>query len=217
MKKPAAQTKPAAYPTLLTRIGALLEESRRSIVRAANCFMTATYWEVGRRIVEFEQGGKRRAEYGDELLERLSRDLTERHGRGFSRRNLQHMRWFYLAYPVEKIWQTLSAKSPDLIPLDIWQTASAESANQTILPTVSGESLPIRSTALSKSKSPIFQTLSEKIASVDWIEFLRTLAARFPLPWSHYVKLLTVKDENARRFYEDEALRGGWSVRQLDR
>ena len=51
MKKPAAQTKPAAYPTLLTRIGALLEESRRAVVRAANCFMTATYWDVGRRIV----------------------------------------------------------------------------------------------------------------------------------------------------------------------
>lgn len=76
MKKPATQPKPAAYPKLITGIGTLLEESRRSVVRAANCFMTATYWEIGRRIVEFEQGGKRRAEYGDELLERLSREIT---------------------------------------------------------------------------------------------------------------------------------------------
>ncbi len=62
----------------------------------------------------------------------------------------------------------------------------------------------------------IQQTPSAKFSSPDWVEFLRTLAARFPLPWSHYVKLLTVKDENARRFYEEEALRGGWSVRQLE-
>ncbi len=49
MKKLAAKTKPVAYPTLLTGIGALLEESRRAVVRVANCFMTATYWESKRR------------------------------------------------------------------------------------------------------------------------------------------------------------------------
>lgn len=50
--------------------------------------MTATYWEIGRRIVEFEQGGKERATYGDELLERLAEDLTARFGRGFARPSL---------------------------------------------------------------------------------------------------------------------------------
>ena len=181
---------PAAYPTLVSGIGALLEESRRAVVRAANCFMTATYWEVGRRIVEFEQGGKRRAEYGEELLERLSRDLTEQHGRGFSRPNLQRFRDFYLFHPFGNIRSTLSSKS---------------------LPS-------IRSTVSSEfHDAQIFHTPSEIITTGERVEFLRTLAARFPLPWSHYVKLLTVKDENARRFYEDEALRGGWSVRQLDR
>jgi hypothetical protein len=194
MKKPAARTKLVAYPVLLNGIATLVDESRHAVVRAANCFMTATYWEVGRRIVEFEQGGKKRAEYGTELLERLSRDLTERHGRGFGVVNLSHMKKFYLCWPVEKILQTPSEKS------------SAE-----ILPTASGESAPVYSAALSKSKSPILQTPSAKFTTGDWVEFLRTLAARFPLPWSHYVKLLTVKDENARRFYEEEALRGGWS------
>ena len=192
MKKPATKTKPIAYPKLLTGIGTLLEESRRSIVRAANCFMTATYWEVGRRIVEFEQGGKRRAEYGDELLERLSRDLTERHGRGFGVVNLSHMKKFYLCWPVAKILQTLSEKSSPGTELAIPQTASA------------------------KSMIPISATLSRNLPD-DTLSLLRTLAGRFPIPWSHYVKLLTVKDENARRFYEEEALRGGWSVRQLDR
>ena len=127
MKKLAAKTKPVAYPTLLTGIGALLEESRRAVVRAANCFMTATYWEVGRRIVEFEQGGKRRAEYGEELLERLSRDLTDRHGRGFGVVNLSHMKKFYLCWPVAKILQTLSEKSPTV---EILPTASGAQISQ---------------------------------------------------------------------------------------
>ena len=81
-RKPVVKVTPATYPTLLTGIGALLEESRRSVARAANCFMTATYWEIGRRIVDFEQGGKKRAEYGEELLKRLAVDLTAQHGRG---------------------------------------------------------------------------------------------------------------------------------------
>lgn len=106
MKKPATQPKAAAYPKLISGIATLLEESRRSVVRAANCFMTATYWEIGRRIVEFEQGGKRRAEYGDELLERLSRDLTERHGRGFSGTNLKK---------VSAVLPAQSQHSPDTV------------------------------------------------------------------------------------------------------
>ena len=189
MKKPAAQTKPAAYPTLLTRIGALLEESRRAVVRAANCFMTATYWDVGRRIVEFEQGGKRRAKYGEELLERLSRDLTERHGRGFSRQNLQNMRQFYVSFGPAQIRQTLSGKSPT-----------------NIRQTVSGKSKP-GSTEL---------TLSP--ASLELPFTLPELAEALPLPWSHYVSLISrTRSPEALDFYHTEALRGGWSVRQLDR
>lgn len=192
MKKPVVQAKPAAYPGLITGIGTLLEQSRRSVVRATNCFMTATYWDIGRRIVEFEQGGKRRAEYGDELLERLSRDLTERHGRGFGAVNLSHMKRFYLSWPTEKIFQTPSEESRPGSGVEIFQTLSA------------------------KSRVLISATVS-RIYPSDTLPLLQALAARFPLPWSHYVKLLTVKDEKARRFYEEEALRGGWSVRQLDR
>lgn len=107
-RKLAAKSSPVAYPTLLTGIGALLEESRRSVARAANCFMTATYWEIGRRIVEFEQGGKKRAEYGDELLKRLGADLSERFGRGFSKQNLERMRRFYLTLGTDWIASTLS-------------------------------------------------------------------------------------------------------------
>ena len=66
---------------------------------------------MGSRIVEYEQKGKNRAEYGEQLLARLADDLSLRFGKGFSRQNLQQMRLFFLAYPPVEICQTLSGKS----------------------------------------------------------------------------------------------------------
>ena len=99
------------YIGLVGDIGILLETARRTSVRAVNSVMTATYWEIGRRIVEFEQHGEFRAGYGEQLLKRLSADLTEQFGRGVSRHNLQRFRTFYRAFPPEKICATLSSKS----------------------------------------------------------------------------------------------------------
>ena len=86
------------YDRLISGISELLETARRASARAVNAVLTATYWEIGRRIVEFEQSGKPRAGYGEELLARLSKDLTAKHGRGFSRQGLQKMRAFYLGW-----------------------------------------------------------------------------------------------------------------------
>jgi hypothetical protein len=94
-KKPAA-TAPTTYPMLIGGIGQLLESARHITARAVNSLMTATYWEVGRRIVEFEQGGKKRAGYGEELLSQLAVDLTAQFGRGFSYTNLKKYRQFTL-------------------------------------------------------------------------------------------------------------------------
>lgn len=135
------------YRDILYGISELLETARRHASRAVNSIMTATYWEIGKRIVEHEQGGMGRAVYGSALLKKLAADLSSRYGRGFSERNLEQMRLFYQLWPIS-------------------QTASAKS---------------------------------------------------FPLTWSHYVRLISVEKEEARAFYEAEALRGGWSVRQLDR
>ena len=99
------------YLGLVQDLSGLLEEARRSSARAVNVVMTATYWEIGRRIVEFEQGGEPRAEYGTALLARLARDLAGRFGRGFSRPNLQRFREFYLQFPEKKICSTPSSKS----------------------------------------------------------------------------------------------------------
>lgn len=171
----------AGYDTVLTGMTELLESSRRTAARATNAIITATYWEIGRRIVEFEQGGKDKADYGKELVQRLGADLTLKFGRGFGWRNLYQMRSFYLAYP--EILQTVSAK----LDLDDSRAVSGIFSDNEIIRSVSGQSS------------------------------LQAIAACFPLPWSDYVLLLAVQNPEARAFYEAEALRGGWTVRQLAR
>lgn len=152
----ASKNKPAPrYDNILAGVIDLLENARRIAARAVNSIMTATYWEIGRRIVEVEQGGEVRAEYGEQVLEKLSQDLTARFGRGFSIRNLRSFRAFYSTYQIR-------------------QTASAEFTSS-------------------------------------------SLVKHFPLSWSHYVALLGVDNEQGREFYETEALRGGWTERQLRR
>lgn len=168
-------TEDGNYAVFLSGLSGLLDLARRTSARAVNGILTATYWETGRRIVEFEQGGEARAAYGEGLLPRLAQDLTARYGRGFSRQNLQQMRSFYLGWPIR---QTPSGKFEA-------EAATGES-------TCSDPVLPVQLDVLA-------------------------LAAAFPLPWSHYVRLLSVQNLQARRFYEAEALRGGWSIRQLDR
>ena len=86
------------YGPLLIGISELLDQARRMSARTVNNILTATYWEIGRRIVEYEQRGKARAEYGEATLAELSQDLTAKHGRGFSKRNLEQMRAFYLGW-----------------------------------------------------------------------------------------------------------------------
>jgi DUF1016 N-terminal domain len=82
------------------QIRQILAEARSRAWQAVNAAMVAAYWEVGRVIVEEEQQGKSRAEYGRHLLQELSRRLSAEFGKGFDRTNLQQMRNFYLAYPI---------------------------------------------------------------------------------------------------------------------
>jgi predicted nuclease of restriction endonuclease-like (RecB) superfamily len=95
------------YNNLLANIGNILEEGRKQAFYAVNSILVKTYWGIGKGIVEYEQEGKERAEYGSALLDSLSRDLKQRYGKGFSRRNVLDMRRFYLNYPN---WQTVSAE-----------------------------------------------------------------------------------------------------------
>ena len=95
------------YIEVLTSVSGLITEARRLSARAVNTVLTATYWEIGRVMVEYEQKGKLRARYGDRLLEKLSEDLTKTFGKGFSLRNLRNARSFYVGWPIR---QTVSAE-----------------------------------------------------------------------------------------------------------
>ena len=106
----SALSQSAPYQAVFGDVSKIIDAARESAARSVNAAVTAAYWLIGRRIVEFEQSGEKRAEYGTALLETLTEDLTERFGRGFSRQNLQNMRLFYLAHPPERILQTVSGK-----------------------------------------------------------------------------------------------------------
>lgn len=95
------------YNKLLVNIGLSIETARSNAINAVNAQLVKANWEIGRHIVEFEQEGNERAEYGSELLTRISKDLQQKYGKGFGRRNVLDMRRFYIAY---QKWQALPAK-----------------------------------------------------------------------------------------------------------
>ncbi len=163
---------PESYENIRSGIVELLQAARSAAARNVNSIMTATYWEIGRRIVEEELRGEDRADYGEQLVEQLAKDLSRQFGRGFGKINLWRMRAFYRDWSEGQILSTLSKES--------------------------------------------FKSLSRNsMATIPSVA--SSLSANFPLPWSAYVRLLAVKRPDARKFYETEALRSGWSVRQLDR
>lgn len=91
-----------SYRNLLTDIGQLLQQARQQVASAVNTTMLTTYWTIGQYIVEFEQQGNERAEYGSDLINRLSHDLTERYGKGFSKSNLLYIRKLYITFPISE-------------------------------------------------------------------------------------------------------------------
>jgi len=173
-KKQTVGHKAADYENVLSDVVELLNVARRASARVVNSLMTATYWEIGRRIVEHEQAGQRRAGYGEEVVVKFSKDLTQRFGRGFGPAQVAAMRQFHLTFPLPDNFQSVIGKSE-------------------ILQSVIGKT------------------------SANALERLNPVARAFPLPWTHYVRLLRVKNSHAREFYTRESLVGGWSVRQLDR
>ncbi len=92
---------------LLSSIRELLVSSRNQLIRSVNTAMVQTYWQIGKLIVEDEQNGNTRAEYGKQVLANLSKELQQEFGKGFDTRNLRYMRSFYLTYP---IWNTVCSE-----------------------------------------------------------------------------------------------------------
>ena len=95
------------YERLINNIGNSLTKARENVYKSINYELIKSNWDIGMHIVEYEQNGKLKSEYGSELLSSLSRDLSKKYGKGFSKSNLYLCRQFYIEYP---IFQTVSGK-----------------------------------------------------------------------------------------------------------
>jgi predicted nuclease of restriction endonuclease-like (RecB) superfamily len=178
--KPAGVNAVSGSPPLFSRVREILDAARVGLARTVNTTQVAANWLIGREIVEEEQRGQRRADYGTKLLAELSARLNAEFGRGYSVDNLEAFRQFYLDFP-QLISDTVSRKLmlPPALPL---QTNSETSSR-------------------------------ESSGSTDWHPGELSPS----LSWSHYRQLLRVTRPEARAFYEIEAIRNAWSVRELQR
>jgi hypothetical protein len=105
MKKLKKTVQPQSYNKLIAGIGEILSKGRQRAYVVVNNILVETYWQIGWYIVEYEQQGRRKVEYGSKLFDKLSKDLKTRYGKGFNRSNLIYIRLLYLKYPKS---QTLS-------------------------------------------------------------------------------------------------------------
>jgi hypothetical protein len=99
MKPILPQDDPQLAP-LIDELGELIRQARQKVLRAVDTLQVQACWQIGRHIIEFEQGGAERAAYGARLLASLAKELTARFGKGFDERNLRHMRDFYLKFSI---------------------------------------------------------------------------------------------------------------------
>ena len=208
-KKPnvVAKSKARSLAPLITEVRGLITAARNTAASTVNTLQVLTNFEIGRCIVEHEQQGEHRAEYGAELLKALSAHLTEEFGKGFSKRNLEYMRTFYL----------------------LWQNR-AEQIAQPLVAQFDSDRNPRQTTG----KPAIIEIVQPLVAQFDSDRNPRQAAAKsaqaklpqpaiaeshppFPLSWTHYLVLLTIKDTDERSFYEIEAASQNWSVSELRR
>lgn len=153
---------------LISQIKTLLIDARNQVIQSVNTRMVHTYFTIWQLIVEHEQQGKEKAEYGAKTLKYISQELSKEFDKWFSVTNLKLMRSFFITY----------SKS---------QTVSDQFKKQ--------------------------QTISAKSIKTSKSE---TLSSKFTLSWSHYVLLIRL-DEQERDFYETEATKNNWSLRELKR
>jgi predicted nuclease of restriction endonuclease-like (RecB) superfamily len=186
------------YAALVKAIHSATAQMQGRAAMAVNQALVLRNWLIGAWILDFEQHGKDRAKYGENLLETLAKDLSVN---GLEIRNLRNCRLFYSTYP--QIRQTVSAEL--LARPDLGDTVSRIPA---ILSPVSAKQ---PSPEFIATAHPIRQTLSAELLSPLSPEALLRLS------WSHLVELIAIDDPWKRAFFENECLQANWSVRQLRR
>ena len=204
--KNAGSKRSGRKPSLFARVAALVEEARQKVATVANIAQVYTNYEIGRQIVEEEQGGKRRAGYGEQLLIDLSQKLTSRFGRGWSAENLRKMRLFFLMY--SEIHNSVVEIPSDKIHNTVEEIVAGEDSLNIV-----EENPQIVFAESVAGKSETVLRKSEKSDSVNTVCSI----PHFTLGWSHYLLLMRIADPVERAFYEREATERNWSFRQLER
>ena len=178
----------------IREIKELVNSAKQRVVTSINIAMVYTYYEIGRRIVEQEQKGKHRANYGNELIKQLSAELTREFGKGYSEVNLRYFRKFYIIYSVNQIQQTVFAKSK----ITNFKTKTSSCNN---------------------SKKQIGQPLADQSKIIyNFHNYpITSDGHRFFLNWASYILLMRIKNPNERSFYEIECYNSNWSFRELKR
>ncbi len=160
------QTDLTSIETLCKNSIELIQYARRLAVKQVNLVQLMTYYSIGRWIVEEQQCGVKRAQYGAKVIRKLSETLNKKFGRGFSKANLEFARKFYVTYQ-DRITETV-----------------------------------FRQFAVEKTET-VFRQFGADIP--------------FSVSWSHYLILMRISDANERNFYEVEARKNNWSVKELGR
>ncbi len=195
---------------LYRRIRQILESARSSVSRSVNTTQVVANWLIGREIVEEEQCGKARAEYGERLLLNLGEKLTGDFGEGYSVHNLKFIRRFYIEYP-----RLLGGLAIGYAPRI--QSAKVEALRQ------------ISDTA--RRKSPVLADHGKRPSIANEVHAFSIAEIGYAvrseswtpgqlnpnLSWTHYRTLLRVEKPEARAFYEIEAINNNWSARELER
>ncbi|MBU1053101.1 MAG: DUF1016 family protein [Proteobacteria bacterium] len=181
-----------AGTNLFDRVVSILEQAKSNVVKAVNSNMVIAYWLIGQEIVQEIQHGEQRAEYGKQIIENLSRELTEKYGRGFSTTNLWYFRQFYTLY---------ADRNPRILHKACGEFPSSEKLHKAC-----GES------EIGHKPCDVFEDMSLAIKNPSEITGFSPL-----LSWSHYRTLTKVEHKNERLFYEIEAEKEGWSVPDLQR
>jgi predicted nuclease of restriction endonuclease-like (RecB) superfamily len=204
------------YHRLLNGIGVVSRSTQAAVTLAINQTLTLRNWLIGAYIIEHEQSGDPRAQYGDVLIRRLAQDLADQGCTGLGRTNLVNFRKFALTYPIlahpETLARVLHLLDTDLLP--IGQTVSDFSATATAAPPIATDKIGTETPSL---HFPALATRITETTSLVWQDEQYYLKLFRVLAWSNLLEFCRVEDPLKRAFYELECLKGKWSNRELRR
>ena len=187
------------HSSFLFDIKQIVSEAKNQVYSVVNSTIVKAYWLIGKRIVEEEQEGKERADYGKEVIKTVSTELTKEFGRGFSITNIKYFRQFYQIFPFDSIGHLTSDQFRNSNPHLTSDTTEKQKGhlpsdqfNEAIHHLASGE-------FKNDKNAEIFQLIFTKLS------------------WTHIRQIMRVKNIDARNYYIKESANNAWTVETLDR